>query len=101
VAQAHHTGNGSNPGSAIRASNGYVQANGGYIVSGVWGNNFGTRLWAVFDDWATRWYLPSSQPNDAVLINQEICMYLASNTSLRIRVKGSDGTVRAATITLS
>jgi hypothetical protein len=99
--RAHHAGNGASPGIALQASNGYGETSGGYEIFAVYGNNWSTRVASVLDDWALRYRLKTSQPSDALLANQDIVMYLASNTSLRFRVRGTDGTVREGTITLT
>jgi hypothetical protein len=39
--------------------------------------------------------------DDTQLANSNLTFYLASNTSLRIRVRGTDGVVREGTITLT
>jgi hypothetical protein len=99
--QVWHGGNGSNPGTVALFSNGYAEASGGYQVLAAYGNNFATRAMVVLDDLTLRWRLRTSQPTDGLLNNQDIVMYLASNTSLRFRVRGADGAVREGTITLT
>ena len=78
-----------------------MAAGGGAAIGGIRFNGGGIGEMARFTDNGAFVWMTRTANNDSDMANGQMHFYLQSNTSLRIRVKGSDGTVREATLTLA